>query len=321
MDPILLLVLFVLFALGGKKGNGGGGKGAVGGFDPLPLPDPDPKPKPAILGTPDPIDPGGGGGEGLPLPGELQISDDCMVVTESPGWWTGGAEALAAQLVADGFGLPVYTAANASRSVDAVIRTVVAKTAGTGCIDAAPWLDRYVKENPIPALSEGQTREGYLFELAAWDDAWDLKISQWSAAHPQAFNLFRKIGNAVTYMWAGQYAQAPAGDPRGGVGDGTGDPGAPPPSGQGGNASAAEVNQLRALGYDISPEAAELFQQDYNLLRNYQTLYQWRNFGLEIDTDGVVGPQTRTALLEALSMASGSADQWRLMIAGAHAGA
>lgn len=315
MDPILLVVIFVLFAMGGGKGNGGGGKGAAPGFDPVPIPPPKPPAKPADLA---PSEPGGGGGgpmvpkPAVPAGGGLQISSDCKTVIEAPTWWQSGAEELAQQLVSDGFGLPVYTAANASRSIDAVIRTIVAKTAGSACIDAAPWLDRYVKNNPIPALSEGQTREGYLLELAAWDQAWDLKISQWAAAHPQAFNLFRKIGNAVTYMWADQYVPA--------VGTGPGQPGNPPPSGQGGNATASEVNQLKALGYDITPQAAELFQQDYNLLRNYQTNYQWRNFGLEIDTDGVVGPQTRTALSEALSMAGGSADQWRMMVAGAHQG-
>lgn len=315
MDPILLLVMFILFAMGSGKGgsSGGGGKGAVGGFDPLPKPDQNPPAKPASL----PTGGSGGGGGGpvvVPIPagGGLSISSDCKTVLESPGWWQSGPEELAAQLVSDGFGLPIYTEAQAARSIDAVIRTIVAKTAGSACIDSAPWLDRWVQANPMPKIGPGQTREAYLQELDMWDDGWDVTISQWAGAHPQAFDLFRKIGNAVAAMWAGQYAPD--------IGTGPGEPGDPPPSGQGGKASPTEVAALRTLGYDITPDAAEHFQQDYNLLRNYQTGYGWRDFGLEIDTDGVVGPQTRTALTEALNMASGSADQWRVLVAGAHNG-
>lgn len=318
MDPILIVVAFILFALGKGKGIGGGGGGGgsgtgtggggVGGTGSglvgTKVPE-FPPPKPAVFAAPTTI------GEPAPPPvaPKLTLSADCKTVTEAPGWWDLSGLPLAQDLVDSGNGLPYYSPADAGRSVDAVIRTIVANLAGTACIDSAPWLDRYVGQHPLPKPQPNQTRADYRAALTAWDAQWDATFSAWAQAHSQAFNLFRKIGVAVVALWAQRVGVA--------LGAGPGQPGnEPPPSGQGGNATAGEQSKLRQLGYDIYPMAAEDFQVDYNLVRNNLTGGLWGAVGFGIATDGVVGPQTRAALDEAL-LIGGNADGWRLQVAAA----
>lgn len=289
---IVLLLLFM--------GKGSNGKRKA---DTLALPKPPPGPKPKPAKPAKPAAPGEPVPADLPSPG-LTISADCKQVTEAPGWLENVARPRAALFVAQGLGLPRYTPAQADRSLDAVVRTIVAEAAGVACVDDAPWLDRYIKSHPIPIPQAGETTLQYFARLDAWDDAWDAQISAWAGSHPQLFKLFQRVGAVTMILWS--------------QGQGI-DLGRTPVSGQGPKGlTATDATQLLRLGYDIDPFVVERFQGDYNTVRDHQTDFGWTTNGLDILVDNIPGPQTRYALGQALAMAPHQ-NQWLTIRAAAEA--
>lgn len=281
MGALAFILLFLLLLL---RKNGGAGltppkvdlspaPGAGEGKGPL-VPQPVPIPKPTF--DPDVKD------------DELRITADCKSVDVGATWWDNVAKPDVVALVENGVGLPVYTETQADLSIDAAVRTIVAKSAGVQCVQNAPWLDRWVKQHPVPRPKAGETREQYNLRLEAWDDTWDATISAWASAHPQLFDLFKKVGALVYQAWAisrgvnpgyyGTAGQLPKG------------------------VSSAEAKALLELGYDHGPIVVEVFQADYNLVKNYQSNFGWSQQQLDIEVDNVVGPQTRAALKDALSL-------------------
>jgi len=258
---------------------------------PLPLP---PKPKPSVFAKPKGNAPAGGGNS-------LQISNDCKTVMVGDTWWDNRALPRAAELVQQGIGVNPYTAAQATRSLDAAVRTIVAESAGIACIDGAPWLDRWVLANPLPMMSADDTRETYLAKLKGWDSLWDQTISTWAGAHPQMFDLFKQVGALVLVGYANALQVNPLA---------VGADGPPVPSQK---ANAVEYSALRELGYPVAPLAVKAFQIDYNTVQNFRTAGGWFANGLEVDEDDVVGPQTRAALAEALMLDQAMAG-WPLVV-------
>jgi hypothetical protein len=221
----------------------------------------------------------------------LAFGPDCSSVTVGPAFWS-AAQAQASQLVAQGYGLPVFPLSLAGRSVDAVIRTIVATHAGTACIDSAPWLDRYAAGNPPPTWGPHMTLAQYQAASLAWDDAWEAKISTWAAAHPAAFKFFRDLGREIVARWAAanglqQALQAPQ----------AGAAGTLPPM-----ATSADGAALRALGYDLDATAGERFQSDWNTFGIYLYGPEWAASKGYLEVDGKVGPLTRQGLAVALTV-------------------
>lgn len=311
MGFLALAVLIILILAG--RGKGGGlvpdktdvpvppippppvkpGQGAIAG-PPLPLP---PEPKPQVFAKPKTtggVAPAGGGNS-------LQISADCKTVTVGDTWWENRALPRAAELVGAGIGVNPYTAAQADRSLDAAVRTIVAESAGVACIDGAPWLDRWVKANPLPLMEPNDTREIYLAKLKAWDGLWDAKISAWAGSHPAMYELFKAVGKLVLVGYANALQVNPLAV------------GADGPAVPSQKANDVERAALRELGYPISPLAFKAFQIDYNMVQNFRTAGGWDANGLAIDEDDVVGPQTRDALAEALMLDQAMAG-WPLIV-------
>lgn len=294
-----LLFLGFLWLIFGKKSGGGAGivpakvnLSPVPGAGPKPgpahpgaLPEPlppapKPVPKPIPLPIPNPLAPGN----------SLTISGDCKSVSVGGTWWENVAKPDAAALIANGVGLPIYTAAQADRSIDAAVRTIVAKSAGVACVNDAPWLDRYVKIHALPKPIAGETREEYSGRLQAWDSVWDATISGWAASHPALFGLFKEVGALVYQGWAIARQVNPGYE-------GFPNPQLLPPG-----LNAGEEQAILLLGYDHHDLVLEVFQSDFNLVQNFRTNLGWTINGMDIDVDNEIGPQTRYALKEALQM-------------------
>lgn len=286
MDPIIVPVIILLLLL-----SGGDGSVPKGGFDLDPKePDPIPPPSPDGLAPKPPA-----GLDPAPKPGNdgLVISNNCKTVTVGATWILDVAVPRLKELAEAGIGLPVYTVEQASRSLDAAVRTTIAETAGVACIDTVPWLDRYVKTHPLPMPQEGQTLEQYRTALKAWDAAWESTLKAWVQAHPQ---LSQKV-LAPLYNLAGlAYVSANNIDLE------YGSPGPVGWSGPDWGVTPADAEKLQALGYDLNPEVTLDFQAQYNIVRDYQTNGGWTTFGMALDDDNKMGWRTRQALADALAM-------------------
>lgn len=291
MEPVALIVMLLLLAMGGGGNGAQKPKPKPSGLPnppkpkpkepviakPVPLPDPEPKPKD--------IAPDGGTVDG----NALSITADCKDATVGKSWMVSVAIPRLNDLAAAGIGLPVYTELQADRSLDAAVRTVLSEsTGGAACIDAIPWLDRYVKQNPVPMPAEDETIIEYINRLQIWDDAWDLKLKQWVQGHPQlAAKVLGPLYTAGALSFVGtnnidiNYGQ-----------DGPLSPGM----------TSADGDALRALGYDMFPGVVETFQVQYNMVRDYQTNGMWTVVGWGIGEDDDMGPATRHAMAEAQGM-------------------
>lgn len=280
-----------------------------GGVTPPVDPDPVVKPPKVLVGAPS----GGGVGPGAPklpkpalpesLGNTLSVSDDCTDVIVGNTWWEKTAYPAIVSLVDSGHGLPIYTAEDAARSVDALVRTVVHDGAAD-CIDAAPWLDRYIKANPIPLPKLTDMPGEHLARMVAWDNAWDAQMSAWAGSHQAAFNLFRQIGQTAVKLWLGNMGVTGTAGA-----DGTASPGL----------TAAEKSALQNLGYNLDPLVVELFQADWNNVNLYRFGVSWFEAGADIAVDNKIGPQTRGALKGATAMQSVNGP-WRGLVAAAEGG-
>lgn len=305
-----LLIMAALLLLGGGDTAEEPSNGAI----PLPPPPPKPKPKPSVvdLGEVKPLPPKPVVPQAVPVPqGKIVISSDCKTAELKPGW----EDTIAAkveQAVAQGAGQPLFAPQDAAKSVDALIRTVVSEQTGNGCINNAPWLDRYASQNPIPQPEEGEATFDYYKRLAQWDDQWDSTFKAWAQANPQAFQAFKEIGGFIVGRWAAETGVSPRG------------PGAPGPTQAIKSIPkakrAADTNQLRMLGYDITPIATEEFQEDFNMVKDYQTNFGWTQFGMALEIDNKFGPLTRAAMQEALALANNSSQTWSLLLQSAREG-
>lgn len=293
--------LLILLALA-KKGGGGG-------IVPPVEPDPTVKPPKVLVG----VNTGGGVGPGAPklpkpaLPemfgNTLTVSDDCKTVTVGNTWWEKTAMPAIISLVDSGHGLPIYTAEDAARSVDALVRTVVHDDAAA-CIDNAPWLDRYIKTHPIPQPELLDMPGEHLARMVAWDNAWDAEMSAWAGTHAQAFDLFRQIGQTAVKLWLNNM----------GVTGTQGEDGEASPG-----LNAGEEQALRNLGYNLDPLVVELFQADWNNVNLYRFGVSWFESEADIAIDNKIGPDTRGALKAATTMQTVNGP-WRGLVAAAEGG-
>ena len=300
MEPVALIVMLLLLATGG---GGNGDQKPQKPQKPKPKPKhltpskpkpkepidpnkpadplPDPVPKPADL----PADPG----DTPPGANELAITPDCKDAVVGKGWMVAVAIPRLNDLAQAGIGLPVYTELQADRSLDAAVRTVLSESAGgAACIDQIPWLDRYVKQNPVPMPAEDETILEYFNRLQMWDDAWDLKLKQWVQGHPK---LAAKVLGPLYTAGALSFVGANNID----INFGQNGP-------LTGGMTSADGDKLRGLGYDMFPGVVETFQIQYNMVRDYQMNGGWTQMGWRIDEDDDMGPATRHAMAEAAAM-------------------
>lgn len=345
MGPVVAIGLVVLFLLGGRDASG---QESDDDLPPLPPEVPPPFPgtpappgtslsptkTPTLTPSASPTGPGQGfappaqpinpinptapsKGAGLMAPGSggpkaIEVASDCSVALLNQDWRALISPTVDAALAA-GAGLPIFSLDTADRSVDSVIRTIVTKNGGAACVDSAPWLDRHAKANNPPEPVEGETALAYFERLAAWDKQWDDKMRAWASSHPQAFNAFREIGHFIVGRWRQDKGIGTVGA-AGNTGQANWVKSLPPAQ------RAADIAMLRRLGYSLDPIIVEVFQIDFNLVMNFRTNLGWTVFGLTLDDDNIVGPRTREALAEALSMAGGNADSWNLLVATAREG-
>lgn len=263
---------------------------------PIPIPIPVPAPKPKLQPVPaKPAD--------IPV-SPIQISGDCSQAVLAPGWELAISPTVE-DAISSGAGLPVYAVQDAARSVDAVIRTVVARHGASGCIDKAPWLDRYAKTNPPPRPQSGESADDFRARQKMWDAQWDGLISAFAKGSPKAFGAFRQIGEYVVGRWMAQRGIGPS--VMGGAG-------ADMPKSIPKSDTTLDAQKLRVLGYTPSKIAPEEFQADYNLVQNYLTNFGWVQSGLSLDVDNKLGPKTRAALDDALSKSGANAARWGLIV-------
>lgn len=268
---------------------------------------PSPVPVPPTIPTPTPTTPTPTVPPHVPSPtptttGEtsLEVSPDCKKVIEGPRWMTDVAQPRIRDAVAQGLGRPVYGGNDLKRGLDALIRTLVASSAGVACVQNSPWLDRYYRASPPLPPQPDETRAEYIERLRKWDAIWERTVRQWSRDFPELFRLYKRIGQAVVRQWTGQA----------GSGERRGDPsGTPPPK-----VSRDVVRALNQLGYDSEPDMVRAFQSDYNKVMNYRTGLEWTVAGRDIKMDNLMGPQTREALVEAKKMSQPYGGDWMFLV-------